>query len=73
MTVTEEQLSLGVKAARTLATTTKTLPQMRGITTRWLLSQLPWVDVPGGSYRVNRRLTYTIGDGKVSFYTTGAR
>ncbi|WP_257927442.1 family 2B encapsulin nanocompartment shell protein, partial [Amycolatopsis iheyensis] len=75
MTVTEEpaQLSLGVQAARTLTTTTKTLPQMRGITTRWLLSQLPWVDVPAGSYRVNRRLTYTIGDGKVSFYTTGAR
>ncbi|MEU8638067.1 family 2B encapsulin nanocompartment shell protein [Amycolatopsis sp. NPDC048633] len=77
MTVTEEttsvQLSLSVTAARTLTTTTKTLPQMRGITTRWLLSQLPWVDVPAGSYRVNRRLTYTIGDGKVSFFTTGAR
>ncbi|MEV4151221.1 family 2B encapsulin nanocompartment shell protein [Amycolatopsis sp. NPDC049691] len=77
MTVTEEtaslQLSLGVRAARTLTTTTKTLPQMRGITTRWLLSQLPWVEVPAGSYRVNRRLTYTVGDGKVSFYTTGAR
>ncbi|MEV7040879.1 family 2B encapsulin nanocompartment shell protein [Amycolatopsis sp. NPDC051061] len=77
MTVTEEttsvQLSLSVTAARTLTTTTKTLPQMRGITTRWLLSQLPWVDVPAGSYRVNRRLTYTIGDGKVSFYTTGTR
>jgi len=77
VTVTEEtaslQLSLSVTAARTLTTTTKTLPQMRGITTRWLLSQLPWVEVPAGSYRVNRRLTYTIGDGKVSFYTTGAR
>ncbi|WP_086676840.1 family 2B encapsulin nanocompartment shell protein [Amycolatopsis pretoriensis] len=77
MTVTEEttslQLSLSVTAARTLTTTTKTLPQMRGITTRWLLSQLPWVDVPAGSYRVNRRLTYTVGDGKVSFFTTGAR
>ena len=77
MAVTEEttsvQLSLSVTAARTLTTTTKTLPQMRGITTRWLLSQLPWVDVPAGSYRVNRRLTYTIGDGKVSFYNTGVR
>ncbi|WP_410615796.1 family 2B encapsulin nanocompartment shell protein [Amycolatopsis sp. lyj-109] len=77
MTVTREtssvQLSLSVTAARTLATTTKTLPQMRGITTRWLLSQLPWVEVPAGSYRVNRRLTYTLGDGKLSFYTTGAR
>lgn len=69
----QEQLSLGVKAARTLATTTKSLPQMRSITTRWLLSQLPWVEVPGGSYRVNRRLTYTVGDGKVSFFQTGAQ
>ncbi|UZF70297.1 Crp/Fnr family transcriptional regulator, partial [Amycolatopsis mediterranei] len=70
MTLTEEttsvQLSLSVRAARTLSTTTKTLPQMRGITTRWLLSQLPWVEVPAGSYRVNRRLTYTLGDGKLS-------
>ena len=77
MTVTQDmtsiQLSLSVTAARTLTTTTKTLPQMRGITTRWLLTQLPWVEVPAGSYRVNRRLTYTVGDGKVSFYTTGAR
>ncbi len=76
MTVTETtsvQLSLSVTAARTLSTTTKTVPQMRGITTRWLLSQLPWIDVPAGSYRVNRRLTYTLGDGKLSFYTTGAR
>jgi hypothetical protein len=76
LTVTEEtavQLSLSVRAARTLTTTTKSLPQMRGITTRWLLAQLPWVDVPAGSYRVNRRLTYTVGDGKVSFYNTGAR
>ncbi|WP_152603763.1 family 2B encapsulin nanocompartment shell protein [Amycolatopsis rifamycinica] len=56
-----------------MTTTTKTPPQMRGITPRWLLSQLPWVEVPAGSYRVNRRLTYTLGDGKLSFYTTGAR
>ncbi|UOX92649.1 cyclic nucleotide-binding domain-containing protein [Amycolatopsis sp. FBCC-B4732] len=75
MTVTDEpsvQLSLGVAAARTLATTTKTPPQMRAITPRWLLTQLPWVDVPAGSYRVNRRLTYTLGDGKLTFYTTGS-
>ncbi|WIV57739.1 family 2B encapsulin nanocompartment shell protein [Amycolatopsis nalaikhensis] len=77
MTTTEEttslQLSLSVTAARTLTTTTKTPPQMRGISTRWLLSQLPWVEVPAGSYRANRRLTYTVGDGKLSFYNTGAR
>lgn len=74
MTVTEEPpLSLSTRAARTLATTTKSLPQMRGSTPRWLLSQLPWVEVPAGSYRVNRRLTYTVGDGRVSFFNTGAR
>jgi len=76
VTVTEEpapQQSLGTRAAKTLATTTKSLPQMRGITPRWLLSQLPWVEVPAGTYRVNRRLTYTVGDGKVSFFNTGAR
>ncbi|WP_410677365.1 cyclic nucleotide-binding domain-containing protein, partial [Amycolatopsis sp. cmx-4-68] len=65
--------SLSTTAARTLATTTKSLPQMRSITPRWLLTQLPWVEVPAGSYRANRRLTYTIGDGKLSFYNTGAR
>lgn len=74
MTVTEEPpLSLSPRTARILATTTKSLPQMRGITPRWLLSQLPWVEVPAGSYRVNRRLTYTVGDGRVSFFNTGAR
>jgi hypothetical protein len=63
--------SLGRAAARTLATTTKSLPQMQAISTRWLLKLLPWVEVTGGTYRVNRRLTYTIGDGRVTFTTTG--
>ncbi len=35
------QLSLGRAAARTLATTTKSVPQMRGISSRWLLKVLP--------------------------------
>ncbi len=65
-------LSLGTAAARNLATTTKTVPQMQGITSRWLLRLLPWVHVPGGSYRVNRRLTHTLGDGRVEFVSTGA-
>ncbi|MEC3981330.1 family 2B encapsulin nanocompartment shell protein [Amycolatopsis sp. H20-H5] len=78
MTLTEEpsveprQLSLGTAAARQLATTTKSEPQMRGITPRWLLSQLPWTETKGGAFRVNRRLTYTVGDGRVSFVSTGA-
>ncbi|HEX2187032.1 MAG TPA: family 2B encapsulin nanocompartment shell protein [Chloroflexota bacterium] len=66
------QLSLGTAAARNLATTTKSVPQMESISPRWLLRLLPWVDVPGGAYRVNRRLTYAVGDGRVSFTSTGA-
>lgn len=71
----EEQrpMSLGTEAARNLATTTKTQPQMQGITSRWLLKLLPWVEAVGGSYRVNRRLTYAVGDGLVSFTNTGDR
>jgi len=68
----QAQLSLGTAAARNLATTTKTPPQMQGITSRWLLRELPWVQVNGGSYRVNRRLTYSLGDGRVTFTSTGA-
>ncbi|WP_437941001.1 family 2B encapsulin nanocompartment shell protein [Sorangium sp. So ce341] len=67
------QLSLGTPAARNLATTTKSPPQMQGITSRWLLKLLPWVQVSGGVFRVNRRLTYAVGDGRVSFTNTGAR
>lgn len=67
----ERQLSLGTGAARQLATTTKTTPQMQSITPRWLLKMLPWVEARGGSYRVNRRLTYTVGDGRVSFTNVG--
>jgi CRP-like cAMP-binding protein len=66
------QMSLGTAAARNLATTTKTVPQMQGITSRWLLRVLPWVQVSGGVYRVNRRLSYTIGDGRIEFVSTGA-
>lgn len=46
--------SLGVTAARNLATTTKTVPQLQGITPRWVLGLLPWVQVESGTYRVNR-------------------
>lgn len=66
------QLSLGTAAARNLATTTKSVPQMQEITSRWLLRQLPWVQVAGGTYRVNRRLSYLIGDGRISFTNVGA-
>ncbi len=33
---------------------------------------LPWVQVGGGTYRVNRRLSYALGSGRVSFRGTGA-
>ncbi|MFI0470384.1 family 2B encapsulin nanocompartment shell protein [Saccharopolyspora sp. 5N102] len=66
------QLSLSTAAARNLATTTKSVPQMQGITSRWLLRMLPWVQAAGGAYRVNRRLSYTLGDGRVTFTNTGA-
>ncbi|RLL69964.1 family 2B encapsulin nanocompartment shell protein [Streptomyces sp. Z26] len=68
----QANLSLGTAAARNLATTTKTPPQMQGISSRWLLRVLPWVEVTGGTFRVNRRLTHTLGDGRVEFVSTGA-
>jgi hypothetical protein len=62
--------SLSTRAARQLATTTKSEPQMQAITSRWLLKTLPWVDVKGGTYRVNRRLQLRIGRGRVQFDQT---
>ncbi|GHF28716.1 Crp/Fnr family transcriptional regulator [Streptomyces mashuensis] len=61
-----DRLSLGPDAARQLATATKTAPQMRGITPRYLLRALPWVDIDSGVYRVNRRRTYVVGDDRIS-------
>ena len=48
------QRSVTTAVARNLANTTKTSPKMMSITPRWLLSLLPWVQVDGGTYRVNR-------------------
>ncbi|MCU0962699.1 MAG: cyclic nucleotide-binding domain-containing protein [Pirellulaceae bacterium] len=48
------QRSVTTAVARNLASTTKTAPKMMSITPRWLLSLLPWVQVHGGIYRVNR-------------------
>jgi len=64
--------SLGTAAARKLASTTKSTPQMQGISPRWLLRLLPWVQISGGVYRLNRRLSYAVGDGRAGFITTGA-
>ncbi|MER6562566.1 family 2B encapsulin nanocompartment shell protein [Streptomyces sp. NPDC001027] len=66
------QQSLSTTAARNLATTTKSAPQMQEITSRWLLRMLPWVEAKGGAYRVNRRLRHTLGDGHIEFVQEGA-
>ncbi|NNB89129.1 cyclic nucleotide-binding domain-containing protein [Corallococcus exiguus] len=65
--------SLSTAGARQLATTTKTQPVMQGISPRYLLNILPWVQVSGGTYRVNRRLTYTVGDDRLNFSNIGAK
>jgi hypothetical protein len=48
------QRSVTTSVARNLANTTKTSPKMMSITPRLLLRMLPWVQVDGGTYRVNR-------------------
>jgi hypothetical protein len=50
----DKRLSLSAAAARNLATATVTVPQYTEITPRWLNKLIPWVDVDGGVYRVNR-------------------
>ena len=52
--IDEIRHTLGELAARQLANTTKTVPQMLSITPRWLIACLPWVPVEAGTYRVNR-------------------
>ncbi|MFI8952393.1 family 2B encapsulin nanocompartment shell protein [Streptomyces sp. NPDC053750] len=69
---TTPQQSLSTAAARNLATTTKSAPQMQEITSRWLLRMLPWAEVDGGTYRVNRRLRHTLGDGRIECVQEGA-
>jgi CRP-like cAMP-binding protein len=70
------QRSVTTTVARNLAHTTKTRPMMASITPRLLLQQLPWVQVNGGVYRVNRtkvelpkaeRIEVDVIDGKASF------
>jgi CRP-like cAMP-binding protein len=67
------QRSVTTSVARNLANTTKTSPKMMSITPRWVLSLLPWVQVEGGTYRVNRtkvelkkaeRISVELADGK---------
>lgn len=46
--------ALSDNAARQLANTTKTAPQLVTITPRWLVHLLQWVPVEAGIYRVNK-------------------
>jgi hypothetical protein len=50
----EGRRALGDVAARQLANTTKTPPQLTAITPRWLVQLLGWVPVESGTYRVNK-------------------
>ena len=54
MSANDTRTSLSAQAARNLATATVTAPRMVQITPRWLHKLLPWVDVDGGVYRLNR-------------------
>lgn len=66
-----EPTSLSTAAARQLATETKSAPQMQGISPRWLLRLLPWVELPGGVYRVNRRRRYAAAAGMIGITEVG--
>jgi hypothetical protein len=68
-----EPTSLPTAGARQLAHTTKSVPQMQGISPRWLLQMLPWEQVNGGVYRVNRRLSHAVGSGRLQFTVAGGR
>jgi hypothetical protein len=50
----ESRRAVGDVAARQLANTTKTPPQLNAITPRWLVQLLSWVPVESGTYRVNK-------------------
>lgn len=65
------QQSLGTEAARQLATTTKTVPQLVSITPRWFLRLLPWVQVDAGTYRINRCKAVLHAEGPVGVNVTG--
>ena len=66
------QRSVTTAVARNLATTTKTNPKMMSITPRWVLSQLPWVQVNGGTYRVNRTKRELSKAERIEIDVTGA-
>jgi hypothetical protein len=52
----DQPKTLSEKAARQLSNTTKTPPQWRGATPRWLTQMIPWTPVEAGVYRVNQAI-----------------
>lgn len=52
----DQRRTIGEKAARQLSNTTKTPPQWRGASPRWLTQLLPWTPVEAGVYRLNQAL-----------------
>ncbi|WP_273546299.1 MULTISPECIES: family 2B encapsulin nanocompartment shell protein [unclassified Xanthobacter] len=61
-----QRLSVSAAAARNLATASVTVVQNSENTPRWLHRLLPWVDVAGGVYRVNRRSVLVPKPGRVA-------
>lgn len=72
-TSSTSQQSLNTGAARQLATTTKTVPQMVSITPRWFLRLLPWIQVDAGTYRVNRCKIIQREEGPVDVNVSGGQ
>lgn len=53
-------MALNTSAAQTLSSSTKIAPIWEGITPRWLLKLMPWVDVTAGIFRVNQVTSPTV-------------
>lgn len=65
------QSGFGSEQAQQLASVTKSQPQLTGLTSRFLVKILPWVQVRGGAYQVNRVLNYQAGGGKLVVVNDG--
>ena len=64
-------LSVSASAARNLATATVTSVQNAANTPRWFHRLLPFVDVAGGVYRVNRRAVVLAKPGRIELANDG--
>lgn len=64
-----DRFSLPKEQARQLVTTQKTRPVMEAISSRNVIKVMPWVDVQGGYYRVNRRRILELRPGQLRWKT----